>query len=111
VNVLSPLESQGRISILRTRQANLQLRHPDAKLSGGTGSAAVTHFTIEPKGSVVRVGVNYLFNWGAPGRTGSGRSQILHLRSGQFLLEKFKPGRNAGFLLRFPQLKHLYPSI
>jgi outer membrane immunogenic protein len=33
---------------------------------GGTGSTAVTHFTIEPKGGVVRVGVNYLFNWGAP---------------------------------------------
>jgi outer membrane immunogenic protein len=35
---------------------------------GGTigGSAALTHFTIQPKGSIVRVGVNYLFNWGTP---------------------------------------------
>ena len=30
------------------------------------GSAALTHFTIQPKGSIVRVGVNYLFNWGTP---------------------------------------------
>jgi outer membrane immunogenic protein len=29
-------------------------------------AAALTNFTIQPKGSVVRVGVNYLFNWSPP---------------------------------------------
>ena len=65
MDVLSPLESQGRISNELAKQtsnfATLTQNFPV-----GTGSAAVTHFTIEPKGSVVRVGVNYLFNWGAP---------------------------------------------
>jgi len=34
--------------------------------TGTFGSSALTHFTIQPKGSIVRVGVNYLFNWGTP---------------------------------------------
>jgi outer membrane immunogenic protein len=34
--------------------------------TGTFGSSAFTHFTIQPKGSIVRVGVNYLFNWGTP---------------------------------------------
>jgi outer membrane immunogenic protein len=35
-------------------------------VAGAPFATALTHFTVRPQGNVVRVGLNYLFNWGEP---------------------------------------------
>jgi len=66
---------------------------------GGTGSAAVTHFTIEPKGSVVRVGVNYLFNWGAPAPV---EAKYYTCDQGNSFWRNLNPAVTPGFCCVFP---------